>query len=122
MIESQRHGKIIKKRTWPLCISATGSLELLLDQKKQNSEGNDVSLEAIRDFIAHMWTKYQSTMSKILKSQYLDAVCTVLGIHRKSAIRLMNNEDVPLLRKQSGSNEHTYSPGLIQVSKIQNHV
>jgi hypothetical protein len=49
-----------------------------------------VSLETLREFIAILWAKYQSLEKRAHKASVLDAITTTLGVHRKSALRLMN--------------------------------
>ena len=69
----------------------------------------DVSLDAVREFIALMWAKYQGLASKTEKACIIDAVVLALSMNRKAAIRLLNAEQVPELRRKSGSRTRVYS-------------
>ena len=63
--------------------------------KPNNSQEIDlVSTQALREYLAVVWQKYQLA-SKDSKSSILDELVRNLGIHRKSAIRLMNKRYRP---------------------------
>lgn len=68
-----------------------------------------VSLDAVRQYIALLWRRYQSLERREEKSVVLDELCRNLRIHRKSAIRLMTAEAVPRLRRSSASRSGVYS-------------
>ena len=68
-----------------------------------------MSLETLREFILILWAKYQSLEKRKDKAAVLDAITTTLGIHRKSALRLMNAGKAPEMRLNSGNARHSYS-------------
>jgi hypothetical protein len=51
-------------------------------------EENLVSTQAVREYLELLWTQYQKA-SKALRSSILDELQRNIGIHRKSATRLM---------------------------------
>lgn len=53
-----------------------------------------VTIQAKRDYLAHVWAQYKNASRK-LKSQILDEVFRNLGIHRKSAVRLLRRRQEP---------------------------
>ena len=76
---------------------------------REHQEVPPVSLETLRDFILILWAKYQSLTSRKEKAAVLDAITTTLGIHRKSALRLMTAGKAPSMRMTSGSTRCSYS-------------
>ena len=54
-----------------------------------------MSLEAVREYLALLWKRYQVLSSREERSIVLDEICRNLKIHRKSAIRLMKAAQVP---------------------------
>jgi len=98
---------MIGKDEWKLlCPNVT----LLLQDKKTNIKGGKpVSIEAIREFIASMWFKYQALTSRFEKGEILDSICLTLELHRKAAIRLMRKKSVPTLRRSSCNRKKKYS-------------
>jgi hypothetical protein len=70
-----------------------------------------VTVDAVRQYIALLWARYQTLKLRVDKAQLLDELCRNLDIHRKSAIRLMNSEDAPKLRRgRSKAAAPHYSP------------
>lgn len=53
-----------------------------------------VTTQAKREYLAHVWKQYQ-TASRELKTKILDEVSRNLGIHRKSAVRLLRRRYEP---------------------------
>lgn len=76
---------------------------------REHQEVPPVSLETLREFIFILWAKYQSLTSRKEKAAVLDAITTTLGIHRKSALRLMTAGKAPRMRMTSGSTRCSYS-------------
>jgi hypothetical protein len=68
-----------------------------------------VGLDAVRQYIALLWRRYQSLKCREDKSIVLDELCRNLQIHRKSAIRLMTAESVPTLRRSPAARRFVYS-------------
>ena len=58
-------------------------------------EVSPVSIQAIREYIALLWKRYQGLKERHEKSEVLDEICRNLKIHRKSALRLMRSESMP---------------------------
>ena len=67
-----------------------------------------MSYQAVREYIAHQWARYQEA-SRILRSLILDEVCGTLALHRKSAIRLMSKRTVPKMRRGRGPSCNAYT-------------
>ena len=67
-----------------------------------------MSYQAIVEYIAHQWARYQEASRKI-RSNILCDVCATLAIHRKSATRLMNKAKVPKMRRGRGPSCNAYT-------------
>lgn len=68
-----------------------------------------VTTQAKREYLAHVWAQYKKA-SKKLKSQILDEVSRNLGIHRKSAVRLLRRRYEPRsLQGFRGGRKTSYS-------------
>lgn len=67
-------------------------------------------IQARRDYLAVLWQRYQGAAQKT-KSRILDEIEENLGVHRKSAIRLMRHKDGPpaLRRGRGGGRRGGYS-------------
>lgn len=76
------------------------NLESFVCKNDNFQEDRLVTIEAIREYLALLWGQYQELKLREEKSLVLDEICRNLRIHRKSALRLMNGEDVP--RKKRG--------------------
>ena len=61
-----------------------------------------MQIAAIRDYVALLWGEYQGAKRQ-RRGAILDELGRNLRIHRKSATRLMNSEQAPLLRRGKGS-------------------
>jgi hypothetical protein len=70
---------------------------------------NLVSLDAIRQYIALLWRRYQRLKIRQEKSEIIDEICRNLEVHRKSALRLMNARDAPKLVRSKGTRSRRYS-------------
>lgn len=53
-----------------------------------------VSAQAVREYLEHLWKQYKKA-TKALRGEILSEICRNLGIHRKSATRLMTRKYVP---------------------------
>ena len=72
-------------------------------------EDNLVTTQAKREYLAHVWAQYKKASRK-LKSQILDEVSRNLGIHRKSAVRLLRRRYEPRsLQGFRGGRKTSYS-------------
>jgi hypothetical protein len=58
-----------------------------------------VSIQAVREYLALLWKRYQVLARREERSEVLDEICRNLGINRKSAIRLMRSEGPPKKRR-----------------------
>ena len=62
-----------------------------------------MSIAAVREYVAHLWAEYQAA-SRRRRSAILDELQRNLGVHRKSATRLMRKGSAPPgLRRGKGS-------------------
>lgn len=89
--------------------SLSPDVTLKVPPTKEQLRETPVSLETLREFISLLWAKYQSLQRRADKAAILDAITTTLGIHRKSALRLMNATKVPEMKQSCGSKKRTYS-------------
>jgi hypothetical protein len=64
------------------------------DKIESIPEDTLVTTQAKREYLAHVWAQYKNA-SKQLKSRILDEVSRNLGIHRKSAVRLLRRRYKP---------------------------
>ena len=64
---------------------------------------NLVTTDAVRQYIALLWKRYQTLKTRQEKSDVLDELCRNLSRHRKSALRLMNSHVRPRLGRGCGS-------------------
>jgi hypothetical protein len=62
-----------------------------------------VSIDAVREYVALLWRRYQALKRREDKAQVLDEICRNLGIHRKSALRLMNAAAPPRMGRGPAS-------------------
>jgi hypothetical protein len=68
-----------------------------------------VTTQAKREYLAHVWAQYKNA-SKELKTRILDEVSRNLGIHRKSAVRLLRRRYEPRsLQGFRGGRKSSYS-------------
>jgi len=58
-----------------------------------------VSIQAVREYIALLWGRYQELVSREDKGEVLDEICRNLKIHRKAANRLMRAGKAPSLKR-----------------------
>lgn len=71
---------------------------------------NLVTTDAVRQYIALLWKRYQTLKTRQEKSDVLDELCRNLSRHRKSALRLMNSHVRPRLgRGPSKAPSRAYS-------------
>jgi len=80
-------------------------------QTKNNEtlETCPVSTQAVREYLAHVWKIYQGSL-RGEKAKILDELARNLGIHRKSATRLMNRPYAPRsLQGSTGGRKAKYS-------------
>lgn len=68
-----------------------------------------MTYQAVREYIALQWKRYQEAVSREQKSRILDELSGTLGVHRKSAIRLMKKPREPKLRRGKGPSCNAYS-------------
>ncbi len=61
-----------------------------------------VSFQAVREYIALLWRRYQGLKTREEKSEVLDEICRNLTVHRKSALRLMRAKAVLLCKVSCG--------------------
>lgn len=64
-----------------------------------------MTIQAKREYISILWNWYRQAEKRADKSRLLDEISRNLGIHRKSALRLMGRESAPSLRRGSGSRQ-----------------
>lgn len=87
-------------------------------KQQQFSEVPLVSTQAIREYLLRVWKQYKSADRK-LKSAILDELVRNLGIHRKSATRLMNTPYPPRsLQGYEGGRKQQYSKEAKQQLKV----
>ena len=60
-----------------------------------------MSIQAKREYISILWDMYRKAVSRSDKGRILTQICEVLGMHRKSAIRLLRKKSVPRLRRSA---------------------
>lgn len=84
--------------------------DIVIDQdNKESLEANPVTTQAVREYLAHIWRKYQ-VASKKQKGVFLDELCRNLDVHRKAAIRLMRSPYKPRSRQGfQGGRKKRYS-------------
>lgn len=70
-----------------------------LPQLKFFPEVTLVSIQAVREYLALLWRRYQGLKVREEKSAVLDEICRNLKIHRKSALRLMGAKTVPVKKR-----------------------
>ena len=58
-----------------------------------------MSIQAVREYIALLWRRYQDLKVREDKSIVLDELCRNLKIHRKSALRLMGSKTAPVKKR-----------------------
>lgn len=75
------------------------------DQRLTFQELTLVSFEAIRQYIAFLWKRYQEKKSREEKAEILDELCRNLNIHRKSAVRLMTKKGSPPQKRRGASKQ-----------------
>jgi hypothetical protein len=68
-----------------------------------------VPVSSKRDYIAILWNNYRLAKSRVEKSLILNEICRNLGLHRQSAIRLMNKPCEPKLSRGSSKGNRGYS-------------
>ena len=74
-----------------------------------HQEETSVSSQAAKEYLELLWKQYQ-TADRRLKSAILDEVCRNLGVHRKSATRLMTRKYLPRsLQGHRGGRRKHYS-------------
>lgn len=66
-------------------------------------------IEAKREYIALLWRKYREARTRESKKLILDEICRNLGIHRKSATRLMCAKSVPTYGRGQAGRSPEYS-------------
>lgn len=54
-----------------------------------------MSGQTVREYLAHLWRKYQEIKGRSDRSVVIDEICRNLSVHRKSAVRLMNKGSPP---------------------------
>lgn len=60
-----------------------------------------MTIQAKREYIAMLWALYRQAQKRADKGRLLDEISRNLGIHRKSALRLMGRESAPSLKRDS---------------------
>ena len=68
-----------------------------------------MEIGAIRQFITHLWARFNQAPTRCEKSKIIDAVQLTLGYHRKSIIRLLSSPHTPELRRKSGNRKPKYT-------------
>jgi len=87
----------------------------VFDQKNLSlQEAGLVSIQAVREYVSVLWGQYQ-VAGRRLRSQILDELERNLGIHRKSANRLMLAKRAPPLGRGKGNRKRIYCSECIKL-------
>ena len=90
-----------------------GWCKKLFDQEQQLTQGvTPVTIQSIREYVHRLWDQYQ-VAGRRTKSAILDELERNLGIHRKSANRLMTSEQAPSLGRSKGNRKRHYCESCI---------
>ena len=70
-----------------------------------------MTMAAQKEYLKPMRLRYSKTKTKVEKSLLISEVCTVMSVHRKHAIRLLNKKPVRHIKRSIGKSE-TYGQDL----------